>query len=96
MLRLHEPKTIPPKDEDRAGQSAQFTVRKHLSADALIRTVRSSVKQIGETRQGKAEIPMEDALISALAMYSRKDPSLLQFDRCRVEQPTKMALKIAD
>jgi hypothetical protein len=66
------------------------TVRKHLSADALIRTVRSSFEQVGETRKGEAQIPMEDALMSAYAMFSLKDPSLLQFDRRRKEQPTNL------
>ena len=51
------------------------TVRKHLSADALIGTIRNSFEQVGETRNGKPEIPMEDALISAFAMFSLKDPS---------------------
>jgi hypothetical protein len=65
-------------------------LRKHLSADALIRTVRSSFEQIGETRKGKSEIPMEDALMSAFDMSSQKNPALLQFDRRRVEQPINL------
>jgi hypothetical protein len=71
-------------------KALSVTVRKHLSADALIRTVRSSFEQIGETRKGEAQIPMEDALMSAFAMFSLKDPSLLQFDRRRSEQPTNL------
>jgi len=71
-------------------KALSITVRKHLSADALIRTVRSSFEHVGETRKGKSQIPMEDALMAAFAMYSLKDPSLLQFDKRRVEQPTNL------
>jgi hypothetical protein len=66
------------------------TVRRHLSADALIGTVRSSFEEVGETRKGKATISMEDALMAAFAMHSLKDSSLLQFDRRRVEQPSNL------
>jgi hypothetical protein len=51
-------------------KTLSITVRRHLSADALIRTVRSSFEQVGETRKGKAQIPMEDALMAAFAMFS--------------------------
>jgi hypothetical protein len=59
-------------------------VRKHLSADALIRSVRRSFEHVGETRRGQAQIPIEDALMSAFAMFSLKSPSLLAFDQIRV------------
>ena len=65
-------------------------VRKHLSADPLIKTVRTAFEQVGETRKGKAQIPMEDALMAAFAMFSLKDPSLLQFDKRRREEPTNL------
>jgi hypothetical protein len=71
-------------------KALSITVRKHLGADALIRTVRSCFEQVGETRKGKAQIPMEDVLMAAFAMYSLKDPSLLQFDKRRVEQPINL------
>ena len=53
------------------------TVRRHLSADALIRSLRASFEQVDETRKGKPEISIEDALMSSFAMFSLKDPSLL-------------------
>ena len=56
------------------------TVRKHLSADALIRSLRSSFEQVGETRKRKPVISMEDALMSAYAMFSLKSPGLLDFE----------------
>jgi len=55
------------------------TVRKHLSADALIRSVRTSFEQVVETRKGNPHISMEDALMSSYAMFSLKDPSMLAF-----------------
>jgi hypothetical protein len=66
------------------------TVRKHLNADALIRSLRSSFEEVGETRKGKPEIAMEDALMSAFAMFSLKDPSLLAFERRRRVQEANL------
>jgi hypothetical protein len=55
--------------------------RKNLSAHALFRTVRSGFDQITDVRSGKTEISLSDALMSAFAMFSLKDPSLLAFDK---------------
>lgn len=82
--QFHRQKQI---EQDKA---LSIAVRKHLSADALIRTLRNTFEQVGETRKGKAQIPMEDALMAAFAMFSLKDPSLLQFDKRRREQPTNL------
>ena len=59
--------------------------RKHLSADALFRLVRSSFANITDDRGAEVEIPLTDALMSAFAMFSLKSPSLLAFDKQRVE-----------
>jgi hypothetical protein len=59
--------------------------RKHLSADALFRLVRSGFGNIPDDRGGDAEIALSDALMSAFAMFSLKSPSLLAFDKQRVE-----------
>ncbi|MGA2402030.1 MAG: hypothetical protein ABSG91_10015 [Syntrophobacteraceae bacterium] len=59
------------------------TVRKHLSADALIGAIRRSFEQVGETRKSEPAILMEDALMSAYAVFSLKDPSLLAFEKRR-------------
>jgi len=58
-------------------------LRKHLSADALFRTVRGSLEQITEPRNGRPKIPVADAAMSAFAMFSLKDPSLLAFEERR-------------
>jgi len=59
--------------------------RKHLSADALFRLVRSGFDTIPEPRPSDAEIAFTDVLMSAFAMFSLKSPSLLAFDKQRAE-----------
>src|ERR687896_1002491 len=60
-------------------------VRKHLCADALLRSVQDVFCQVPEHRTGDPEIPLSDALMSAFAMFSLKSPSLLAFDKERTE-----------
>ena len=60
-------------------------VRKHLSADALFRLVRSGFTNIPDYRPGDPDISLTDALMAAFAMFSLKSPSLLAFDKERVE-----------
>ncbi len=57
--------------------------RKDLSADALFRVLRSHFRSLPDHRSGEVEIPLHDALMSAFAMFSLKDPSLLAFDHRR-------------
>jgi hypothetical protein len=59
--------------------------RKHLSADALLRSVQDGFCQVPEHRKGAPEITLGDALMSAFAMFSLTSPSLLAFDKVRAE-----------
>jgi len=59
--------------------------RKHLSADALFRLVRSGFAHIPDHRCGDEDISLTDAFMSAFAMFSLKSPSLLAFDKERAE-----------
>ena len=59
--------------------------RKHLSADALCRLVRSSCAKITDEQGEEVAMPLPDALMSACAMFSLKSPSLLACDQQRVE-----------
>ena len=59
--------------------------RKDLSADALFRSFRSRFASLPDPRSGEVEIPLADALMSAFAMFSLKDPSLLAFDDRRYD-----------
>lgn len=56
-------------------------MRKHLSADALIGTVRTCFEALPGPRKGNPEIPVADALMPAFAMFSLKDPSLLASEK---------------
>lgn len=58
-------------------------IRKHLSADGLFKTVKKEFNNIKDHRPSNVEIALEDALMSAFAMFSLKDPSLLAFDERR-------------
>jgi hypothetical protein len=59
--------------------------RQHLSADALVRLVRSGFTNVPDHRGGDPEIPFPDALMSAFARFFLTSPSLLAFDQQRVE-----------
>lgn len=60
-------------------------LRKHLSADELFKQVRKGLGNIEDHRPGKVKIGLQDALMSGFAMFSLKDPSLLEFDKRRAE-----------
>ena len=62
---------------------APAEARKDLSADALFRALCSQFGSLPDPRSGEVEIPLADALMSAFAMFSLKDPSLLAFDHRR-------------
>jgi hypothetical protein len=59
--------------------------RKHLSADALFRLVRSGCANIPDHRSDEVDLAFTDALMSGFAMVSLTSPSLLAFDKQRVE-----------
>jgi hypothetical protein len=54
-----------------------------LSADRQFALMRANFEQVTDQRAENAKIPMADALMSGLAMFSLKDPSLLAFDERR-------------
>jgi hypothetical protein len=61
-------------------------VRKHLSADALLRTLRGCFDKVPDHRTDDAHISLGDALMSGYAVFSLKAPSLLAFDKQRQEE----------
>jgi hypothetical protein len=65
--------------------AASPKTRRHLSADALHALLRTAFEAVPEHRP-KPTIPLPDALLSAFAMFSLKDPSLLAFDARRPER----------
>jgi hypothetical protein len=58
----------------------KIELRKHLNADSLISLIRSSFEEIEDHRSKNTTISLSDALMSAFAMFSLKDPSLLAFE----------------
>lgn len=65
-------------------------VRKHLGADALLRTLSSCLSKVPDHRTDDADIPLHDALMSGYAVFSLKCPSLLAFDKQRQEEPDNL------
>ncbi len=72
---------------------SKIKVQKHLNADALFMDIRRESEKIPEFRAGDIEISIPDALMSAFAMFSLKDPSLLKFDERREEKAECQNLK---
>ena len=59
-------------------------LRKKLSAPGLLATIRRCFRQVSDPRSGNRSIGLSDTLMSGLAVFGLKCPSLLQFDhRCR-------------
>ena len=52
-------------------------IRKHLSADGLFKMVKKEFKKIKDHRPINVEIPLEDALMSGFALFSRQRPIII-------------------
>ena len=81
---------LPPPPEERVPR-----VRKHLSADALYELLRLRFEKIPDHRGRKCPISLTDALMSAFAMFSLKDPSLLAFEERRNDENMRNLFGIA-
>jgi Transposase DDE domain len=62
---------------------APGAARKDLSADALFQMLSGHFASLGDARAGEVDFTLADVLMSAFAMFSLKDPSLLAFDHRR-------------
>lgn len=65
----------------------KIKMRNHLNADAMFATVRQDLTLVPDHRANNSKIPVADSLMSAFAMFSLKDPSLLAFDQRRQKNP---------
>ena len=64
-------------------------VRKHLHADAIIHTLHQRFSTLPDSRvQPTCSLP--DALMSGFALFALKDPSLLAFDKRRLEPKSNL------
>lgn len=72
-------------------------IRNNLSADGMIRTLRSGFNKIADHRLRKGTISITNALMSGFAMFSLKDPSLLAFnDRPTINGNLQQIYKISN
>lgn len=78
-----------------ARPAAAGKLRKGLSADPLYDLVREAFRKLPDHRHEKATLSLTDALSSAFAMFSLKDPSLLAFDQRRNDQNLKTLFGIS-
>ncbi len=83
------PKKLPPIPE-----KSQLKFRKSLSLPGLLKNVRNEFEQVKEHRSGKVSFKLADVLMSGLAIFGLKYPSLLQFDKAaRQDKIVKANLK---
>ena len=69
-------------------------LRNGLSADGLFSLVRKGMERIPDYRPPDADASLPDALMSAFAMFSLKDPSLLAFDQRRNDENLQSVYRI--
>ena len=62
---------------------SKHKVRKFLNMDAMLSAISQGFISLPDPRRGRVEIPLHDTLMSGLAMFLLKDPSLLAFDERR-------------
>lgn len=65
-------------------------MRAHLNADFLFAIIRKDLQRVPDQRAANVSIPLDDVLMSAFAMFSLKDPSLLAFDNRRQDEPESL------
>ena len=68
----------------------KLKMRAHLNADALFMALRKDFAKVHDHRASNTKIPLVDALMSSFAMFSLKDPSLLDFDERRQDEPESL------
>src|SRR6056297_428554 len=76
-------------------QTLSPRTRRFLSADALFKLLRTRFQCVQDDRkEANLTYPMVDVLMSALAMFVFKDPSLLAFEERKGDQSLKSIFKI--
>ena len=68
--------------------------RKHLSFDPLMRVIRDGADTLPDHRGEDVDYSIADAVMSAVAMFSLKDPSLLAFQERRNDHNMKNVYRI--
>jgi len=70
--------------------------RKHVSFDPLVQAIRECAELLPEHRKAKTDYSLADAVMSGIAMFSLKDPSLLAFQERRNDHNMKSIYHIHD
>ena len=77
--------------------AARLIEKVNLSAKGLLRKAQNIFKKVKEPPRGgqglEKKISISDCLMSALAIFKLKFPSLLQFEESKIEVPIKQNLK---
>ena len=77
--------------------ASRLVEKAYLSAKGLLNTARKVFKKVKEPTKGsqglEKKISITDCLMSALAVFKLKFPSLLQFEESKEEEPIKQNLK---
>jgi len=68
-------------------------MKKYTSIPSLLKRVRSQLTKIPETRGPRSKIPLVDCLMSGLAVFGLKMPSLLEFDEQMDDEVVRHNLK---
>ena len=84
------PDSIPKRPDSDAAPSSP----KHVSFDLLVRTVHQRPQQLPDTRSRDENYSITDSLMSAVAMFSLKDSSLLAFQEQRNDHNMKALYRI--
>ena len=82
------------RDKDIEQRKDFIKQRKDLNADTLFSSIRSSFESLEDHRSEKAQIHLADAYMSAFALFSLKDPSLLAFEARQPDTNLKTIYKV--
>jgi len=82
------------RDKDLKQRNEDIRQRKDLNADTLFSLIHSFFENLKDHRSENARIPLADAFMSAFAMFSLKDPSLLAFEERRSDTNLKTIYKV--
>ena len=63
--------------------------RKHLSLDPLLAKIHKRAEKLPDARDREVDFSISDAVMSAVAVFSLKDPSLLAFQDRRNDENMK-------
>ena len=74
----------------RPATTSKRKVRKNLNADSLLAAIHKDFQQIPDSRGANCTISLDDALMSGLAVFQLKHPSLLAFDKQRQKEPQNL------